>query len=152
MNPTHVPGTNTVCRFVRPKEWNAKEGRPRAGAFKAQNSRLSVWHMDSIVQDAKSVENLQFGSLAGSGQAHHTVSDYVGLASDRNCPDGFSVGVFWRVETTYVHEDWREWSDSHAQVEEIGQGSGDFDTRFPQQYRELLALNCRQAVPPVVDD
>lgn len=142
-----VPGSDMFCRFIRKSEWNKREDRPRAGAFKAQEGKLSIYHCDRIRDAGSELSDLCFGSLDGAGQAHHIADDYTKFATEVSELEGidFTVVVEWRTGDQDVESEWRPWREAHAQVEEIGKTI----TRiFPSKYRDLMALNCREKMAP----
>ena len=145
-----VPPKDIICRFIRLDQWNAPESLPRAGAFKARNGVLSVWHCDKVHELGADLSRLCFGSLDGAGQAHHMAHDYVVNAQtvSQGHPLQFAVTVEWRNGAEYVHPEWSLWKPAHAQVETDSENR---ELRgFPPRYRELMALGCRTAVPPGV--
>ena len=138
-----VPMDDTLCRFVRPQDWNKRDNRPKAGAFK--QASLSVWNIESLQSHGARVEDLQVEHLAGSGQAHHLASDYVELARRASDVEGvpFDVQVEWRPNDENVSEPWRRWRYAHVQVETvIG------PDQFLGEFRRYLAQHTRRLVPP----
>ena len=136
-----VPPDDIVCRFIRPTYWNKRDNRPKSAAFK--QSGLSVWHNELLLNNGVSLETLQVGHLAGSGQAHHTAGQYIELADEVAQSEGtaFRVQVEWRPEN--ATEFWQQWAYAHAQVEAI-EGPDD----FLKQFRDQLALRCHYQSPP----
>ena len=139
-----VPDNDTVCRFVRSRDWNKRDNRPKTGAFK--QAGLSVWHQERLRERGVSLRDLQIEHLAGSGQAHHKAGDYRRFADEAAQTAGvpFQVQVEWRPGDEYVAEHWRQWRYAHIQVEAT-EGPSD----FPLEFRRLLAVNARPVVPPL---
>lgn len=138
-----VPSDDTLCRFVRPRDWSRRDRRPKPGAFK--QSGLSVWNCRKLHERGVRVDELRIGHLAGYGQAHHTAGDYLDYARDaeRRSGDAIRVSVIARTDDEYVEQGWRKWRYAHVQVEAI---SG--PDQFTPLYRGLLATNCRYCMPP----
>lgn len=138
-----VPEVDIVCRFVRTQDWSSRDNRPRPGAFKQDG--LSVWHRDRLLSSHVQLEDLRIDSLAGCGQAHHRVSDYLDFAQPASEEAGtpFAVQVEWRPEDENVAQPWRRWRYAHVQVE-----ATEGPAHFLQEYRWLLAVNSRYSVPP----
>ena len=138
-----VPEDDVVCRFIRPDDWSIRDNRPRPGAFK--QAELSVWHKDRLSSQGSTLEDLLIEHLAGYGQAHHAVADYLESAQEAVEREGtpFQVQVEWRPEDQYVEEPWRPWRDAHVQVE-----ATEGPRKFLIEFRRLLALNSRFSVPP----
>ena len=138
-----VPSDDLLCRFIRPRDWNSRNTRPKAAAFKQPD--LSVWHIGRLLERDVSLEDLRIGHLAGYGQAHHTVGDYETLASEAAQRTGipFQVAVEWRPEDQYVDEPWRPWAYAHVQVETV-----EGPANFLSEFRRLLAAYTRYVVPP----
>ena len=138
-----VPVEDNVCRFVRAQDWSSRDNRPRPGAFKQDG--LSVWHRDRLLSRHVQLEDLRIESLAGCGQAHHRVSDYLDFAQVASEEAGtpLAVQVEWRPDNEYVAEPWRRWRYAHVQVE-AAEGS----PQFLAEYRWLLAVNSRHVIPP----
>ena len=92
-----------------------------------------------------SLEDLRIAHLAGCGQAHHTVGDYLRFATEAAESEGvpFRVQVEFRSENEYVAEPWLLWAYAHVQVEAI-----EGPPNFLLEFRRLLALNARYVVPP----
>lgn len=138
-----VPEDDILCRFVREKDWSAKENRPRPSAFR--ETGLSLWHVGRLLEHNVQVEDLRLKHLEGVGQAHHTAGQYIKfaleVAQETNKP--FPVSVEWRPEDEHVTEPWRKWRYAHVQVE-VADESKNFDTLF----RQKLAQNARKLVPP----
>lgn len=143
-----VPQADLLCYFIRPGEgrWNARENRPHQSAFRARAHQLSVWHLTRLSGLNATPTDLCFGSLEGSGQAHHTAGDYKAFAAEiAECVDeGFSVAVEWRDGDNYANPEWHRWKEAHAQAESKGG-----EPNFPLKYRVLLALRCRAVIPPL---
>ena len=139
-----VPPDDVVCRFVNPdcKTWNRNLNAPTQRAFKQVG--LSVWHQDRLRQQGVALEDLLIENLAGYGQAHHRVNDYLAfalqVAREENVP--CQVRVEWRPDE--VTEPWWQWRYAHVQVEAT-EGPPD----FPLEFRRLLAANARIVIPPV---
>ena len=140
-SPLPVPPDDIVCRFIRPTDWNKRDNRPKSAAFKQPG--LSVWHNERLLNNGVSLETLQVGHLAGSGQAHHAAGQYIELAAEVAQSEGtaFRVQVEWRPEN--ATEFWQQWDYAHAQVETL-----EGPPNFPPEFRDLLALSCRYQAPP----
>ena len=138
-----VPSGDTLCRFIRPKDWSKTESRPRPSAFKQDG--LSVWHKENLLARNVHLEDLRIEHLAGYGQAHYTAGDFVQLARDASKTTKLPllVQVVWRPEDEYVTEHWRQWNYAHVQVESLEE-----DTTALRVYRQKLSLNARLGVPP----
>ncbi len=138
-----VPSDDILCRFVRPNDWSRILNRPKPGAFK--QAELSVWHRDRLRERGVPLEDLRIEHLAGYGQAHHTVGDYLDCAREAEQIEGepFRVQVEWRPEDEYVAEHWRQWRYAHVQVE-VREGP----VQFLAEFRRLLAEKTRFKVPP----
>lgn len=138
-----VPQEDTLCRFIRPRDWNKGTGRPSQRAF-AQPG-LSVWDLERLTEHEVSIDDLRIEHLAGCGQSQHTAEDYarfaVEAAESEKTP--FRVSVEWRPEDEYVAEPWRPWAYAHVQVEAV-----EGPPNFLLEFRRLLALNARHLVPP----
>lgn len=138
-----VPSPDTLCRFVRPRDWSERENRPRPGAFK--QAGLSVWHQDKLRGRGVALSDLLIEHLAGHGQARHTAGYYVELARETERLEGqpFRVRVEWRPDDEFVAEPWRQWNYAHVQVEtEAG------PPNFLARYCRLLALRASVVIPP----
>lgn len=138
-----VPEGDTLCRFVRAKDWSNRDNRPKPGAFKQH--RLSVWHTSILDQKGAALSDLCIGSLEGSGRAFHTAGDYLRIAAEASSLEQtpFAVRVEWRSEDEFVGEEWRQWRYAHVQVESV-RGPGDFLPEFRRQ----LALQTRSTAAP----
>ena len=139
-----VPAEDTVCRFIRQQDWNKRDKRPKTQAFK--QAGLSLWHQKRLCDKNILLEELQIENLAGSGQSHHKVGDYLEFACrsvTEEGEDSLRVQVEWRPEDEFVMEPWREWRFAHAQVE-ARRGP----KQFTLEFRRLLALNARLNIPP----
>ena len=84
------------------------------------------------------MSNLQFGEFEGSGKLTLTVRDYLDIASkvSRRTGHPFQVQVEWRPEDQFVGRDWRQWRDTHAQVEMVGTT----EKNFPTEFRKLVII------------
>ena len=104
-----------------------------------------MWNVESLQSHGARVEDLQVEHLAGSGQAHHRVSDYSELARRASEVEGvaFSVRVEWRRDDEYVSEPWRQWRYAHVQVETIVGPE-----QFLGEFRRYLAQSSQYLVPP----
>ena len=146
-----VPEQDAVCRFVRAKDWHKPEQRPKAGAFKARGSGLSVWHPARLQAHGAQLEDLQFGPLDGTGQAHYVVGDFARLASKalkKEQKYGISgtldVSVRWSPE--HVTEEWQQWAYAHIDV------YTETDCQpLAAAFRRELSLNARHVVPPSLE-
>lgn len=138
-----VPADDIVCRFIRPKEWNRRDNRPKQSAFRGPG--LSVWHQERLRQSGVPLENLRIEHLAGYGQAHHTAGDYADFASEAAQANDvpFQVQVEWRPDDEFVSAPWRQWQYAHVQVEAI---TG--PAHFLLEFRRLLSLKMRCAIAP----
>ncbi len=138
-----VPEADTLCRFVRTRDWSRRDNRPKPGAFKQH--WLSVWHTNILARNGVVLTTLCIGSLEGSGQAFHTTGDYIRIAAEAAAIEQtpFTVQVEWRTEDEFVGEEWRQWRYAHVQVESV-EGPGDFLPEFRRQ----LALQTRSVVAP----
>ena len=136
-----IPVGDSVCRFIRKTDWSTKFNKPKAKAFK-QNA-MSVWHEDRLKARGSTLDNLQFGELAGSGQLSLTVGDYLDIAHKVSIrtKETFQIQVEWRTEDQYVAEAWRQWRDAHAQVETVETPPPKF---FPAAFRELLIIQAQR--------
>lgn len=147
-----VSSGDTVCRFVRTRDWSQTEGRPKPGAFKSAN--MSVWNQDRLNERGVELSALQIGALTGSGRAHYQVSDILRLADEakqegnerRGAPSNFSVQVEYRTEDEYVEPDWRKWNYAHVQVEE--EATDDASKEDLRGFRRMLSLHADRPVPP----
>ena len=147
-----VPVDDNVCRFIRKKDWSTELDKPKAKAFK-QNA-MSVWHEGRLEAQEATLDNLQIGELAGSGQLSLTVGDYLDIASRVSSRIGetFQIQVEWRPEDEYVAEAWRQWRDAHAQVETTEETPP--PKLFPSAFRELLIIQAQRKqaiIPPDLD-
>ena len=138
-----VPQDDLVCRFIRPRDWNGRNNRPKASAFKQPD--LSVWHIGRLLERGASIDDLRIEHLAGYGQAHHAVSDYETLAEEATQRTGiaFRVRAEWRSADQYVDEPWRPWAYAHVQVEAL-----EGPANFLAEFRRLLAAHARYVVSP----
>ena len=138
-----VPEDDIVCRFIRPNDWSKRDQRPRPSAFK--QAALSVWHRDRLRSRNAALEDLRIEQLSGYGQAHHTTGDYLAFADEAEEIEDqqFKVQVEWRPEDQHVDEPWRQWRYAHVQVEAV-----EGPDKFLVEFRRLLALNSRVAIPP----
>ena len=142
-----VPKEDIVCRFIRPGEWSKRENRPRPGAFKQVG--LSVWHRERIQSMGATLEDLQFGSLEGSGTALLTVSQIFEAAetAERKRSGKLRVDVEWNPET--VDKAWRQWKDAHAEVETCPSGESlEHAGGLMSAFRMELCLKAKCDPPP----
>ena len=142
-----VPKEDIVCRFIRPGEWSKRENRPRPGAFKQVG--LSVWHRERIQSTGATLEDLQFGSLEGSGTALLTVNQIFEAAetAERKRSGKLYVDVEWSPET--VDNAWRQWKDAHAEVETRPSGeSPEHAGGLMSAFRMELCLKAKCDPPP----
>ena len=135
-----VPNEDWVCRFVRYDDWNFEKDRPAHSAFRASDGQLSVFHVEQVRQGGYSLQDLCINRLAGAGEAHLLVEQYIDTAKNGNSPV-FDPRVYWRP--MQVATEWTEWANAHAQVE-----SERGDKNFPQTYRVALTLLASQLRPP----
>lgn len=141
-----VPEDDVVCRFVRSRDWSESERRPKPGAFKDPN--LSVWHPARLAACAARLEELQFGSLASTGQAHYAVGDFSRTAvrveseAERSGePGNLDVTAEWSPET--VAEAWERWACAHIEVRT------ETDCRaLWARFRRALCTSARVVIPP----
>ena len=110
-----VPREDVVCRFIREGDWSKAEERPKASGFK-QNG-LSLWHLERLRSCNAQLEDLQFDSLEGSGQALLTVDQIFDAArmAGQKTTGTLHIAVEWRPET--VEEAWNQWREAHIEVE-----------------------------------
>ena len=141
-----VPEDDIVCRFVRSKDWSDSEQRPKPGAFKDPN--LSVWHPARLEACAVRLEELQFGSLARTGQAHYAVGDFgrtvrkvESEAEQSGEPGSLAVAVEWAPDT--VLEAWKRWVCAHIEV----RTETDCKALWAR-FRRALCTSARQVIPP----
>ena len=138
-----VPDNDIVCRFVRRRDWNKRDNRPKTEAFK--QAGLSVWHQERLREQDVSLRDLQIKHLSGCGQVHHKAEDYRRFADEAAQKDGvsFQVQVEWRPDDEYVAGPWRQWRYAHVQVEAtVGPAN------FLLEFRRLMAINTRNFRPP----
>lgn len=137
-----VPPEDSVCRFIRPRDWSTAEKRPRPSAF--SQTDLSVWNERRLIEDGVEIEELQIDMFEGYGQAYHTVADYFHFASEVEAKTGESckIRIEWRTCDEYVPEPWRLWREAHVQVEMVN------GLKLPPTLRRLLAMNTRRSVEP----
>ncbi|MDE2817827.1 MAG: hypothetical protein OXK81_14180 [Chloroflexota bacterium] len=138
-----VPSGDTLCRFIRPRDWSKAQNRPRPSAFKQEG--LSVWHKEELLARNVPLEDLRIEHLAGYGQAHYTTGDFVQLArkASNRTKLPLSVQVVWRPEDEYVAEPWRQWNYAHVQVETVEE-----DKEALRVFRQQLSLKAREIIPP----
>ena len=110
-----VPREDIVCRFIREGDWSKTEERPLARGFKQVD--LSLWHPERLRRYDAQLEDLQFGSLKGSGQAHLTVAEIFAAArtAEQKAKGTLHIAVEWRPDT--VEEAWSQWRCAHIEVE-----------------------------------
>ena len=144
-----VPEDDVVCRFVRSKDWSTAEQRPKPGAFKDLD--LSVWHLERLEGQGARLEDLQFGSLLGSGQAHYDVGDFSQIAREVEAEAAaggesgkLDVTVEWSPET--VVDEWKRWASAHIEVRT------EMDCKkLWAAFRRALCTNARDVVPPPLE-
>lgn len=133
-----------VCRFIRPHKryWDREAQRPKQRAF-FDRSGLSIWNGNQLANEGASFDDLRIESLAGYGQAHHTIGDYFRLAQDAADKKSatFSISITWRPDT--VDSSWCQWKLAHMEVD-IPSDLRGADLLLRQQ----LALNTRLAIAP----
>ena len=141
-----VPEEDIVCRFVRSKDWSIDQRRPKPAAFKQVD--FSVWHPARLEAQGARLEQLQFGTLARTGQAHYTVGDFCRLASEveaeaeRSGETGkLDLMVEWSPDT--VLEAWKRWADAHIEV----RTEMDCKTLLVR-FRRALCFSARMVIPP----
>ena len=145
-----LPPEDTVCRFIRDGEWSKREGRPRPGAFKQPG--LSIWHSDRLQANGARLEDLQFGSLQGSGQALLTLEQILEAArcAERKKEGMLRVAVEWRPDT--VGEAWRQWSYAHAEMETEARDKPppeeNWDGGLMSAFRMMLCTKAQCNPPP----
>ena len=142
-----VPVDESVCRFIRRKDWSTALNQPKARLLKEPD--LSVWHAGRLQEQGATLCDLRIESLAGSGQLNLTVGDYLDIANQVSSRIGktLQIRVEWRPD---VKEPWRQWRNAHAQVEMVG-SSWD---RFPPAFRDLVVITAKRKkviVPPDLD-
>ena len=146
-----VPEEDIVCRFVRSKDWSTLERRPKAGAFKGKGVDLSVWHPARLQAYGAQLEDLQFGPLAGTGQAHYTAGGFGRIASkveaeaQGRCETGrLDVIVEWSPDQ--VAEEWKRWAYAHIDIrtqtdcQELGIA-----------FRRALCFTAQHLIPPPLE-
>lgn len=138
-----VPLEDSVCRFIRPRDWSASENRPRPSAFSQPD--LSLWNERRLIEDGVAIDDLQIDIFEGCGQAYHAVADYFRFASqvEEMTGEPCKIRVEWRVGDEYVREPWRLWRNAHVQVEMVSGSKA-----LPSPLRRLLAMNTRRSVEP----
>ena len=138
-----VPPQDVICRLIRKQDWNKRDSRPKTSAFKDHN--FSVWHLERLNASGANPQLLCIDALAGAGEAHHEVRDYLTYAQQTafNQNIDFAVQVEWRSEDQDVDPPWRQWRNAHAQVEDSAGRA-----KLPLKFRELLALNARSCRRP----
>ena len=146
-----VPEEDVVCRFVRSKDWNKPERRPKAGAFKGKGVDLSVWHPARLKACGAQLEDLQFGHLARTGQAHYTAGDFGRIAREveaeaqqRGGTGRLDVTVEWSPEQ--VAEAWKRWAYAHIDVRT------EIDCKeLGTAFRRALCTNARYLIAPPLE-
>lgn len=144
-----VPEEDIVCRFVRSKDWSDSEQRPRPGTFKQVD--LSVWHQARLQVHPARLEDLQFGSLAQTGQAHYAVGDLSRTARKVEAdaarsgePGKLDVTAEWSAET--VPEDWKRWASAHVEIRT------EMDCKkLWAAFRRALCTSARNVIPPPLE-
>ncbi len=135
---------DVVRRFIRPHKtyWDKEAKRPKQRAFH-DKSGLSIWHHDELATMGASFDDLVIESLAGFGQAHHTIGDYYRLAQDAAQEKGttFSIDIDWRPDT--VDPPWQQWRQAHMEID-IPPDPRGANTLL----RQKLALNTVYASAP----
>ena len=131
-----VPTHDSVCHFIRVSEWSTELHTPKRASLKRGD--ISVWHEGRLISLGATLSNLQFGEFEGSGKLTLTVRDYLDIASkvSRRTGHPFQVQVEWRPEDQSVGRDWRQWRDTHAQVEMVGTT----EKNFPTEFRKLVII------------
>lgn len=137
------------CRFVRPRDWSAKDQRPKAGAFKDKRN-VTLWHEQRVVDLGDQLHDLQFGPLAGTGQAYfrageieqHAREIEAEAAAKGDCDCSLSVTVAWRPET--VSEEWKKWAHAHAELIEADTNCH----KLSVELRRRLSFKAYRSVPP----
>lgn len=144
-----VPDEDIVCRFVRSKDWSESEQRPRPGTFKQID--LSVWHQANLQSHAVRLEDLQFGSLARSGQAHYIVGDFSRIArkvkaeaARRGESGRLDVTAEWSPET--VPEEWEQWVTAHVEIRTKMDCK-----KLWAAFRRALCTSARKVIPPLME-
>lgn len=143
-----VPSDDMLCRFIPGdgNRWSAQYNRPRPPAFKGNNG-ISVWHIESLLENNTQPEDIRIEGLRGHGQAHHTAGDYLEKAQEAERRKGIPLDtlVEWRPEDRYVSIAWRQWSYAHVQVE----CSADENAESVRVlFRQLLSKSARHIVAP----
>ena len=135
---------DVVCRFIRPDKtyWHKEAKRPKQRAFH-DKSGLSIWHHNELAKTGASFDDLLIESLAGYGQAHHTIGEYYRLAQDaaQKKSTNFSIHIDWRPDT--VDPPWWQWRRAHMEVD-IPPDPRGANTLL----RQKLALNTVYATAP----
>ena len=145
-----VPLDDSVCRFIRRRDWSTTHDKPKARSLKYK--QLSVWHEARLKSQGATLNDLQFGSLEGSGQINLSVRDYFDVAKkvSSRLIDPVRVQVKWRPDDQFVTADWRPWRYAHAQVELVGT----IWEHFPPAFRDLLIIVAKRKqalVPPKIE-
>jgi hypothetical protein len=145
-----VPVDDSVCRFIRQKDWSTELNKPKARLFKQQD--LSVWHTGRLAEQGATLDDLRIEDLAGSGQLNLTVGEYLDIASEVSSRIGqtLQVRVEWRPDDQFVKEPWRRWQNAHAQVEMTGASW----EHFPPAFRDLAIITAQRKeviIPPDLD-
>lgn len=138
---------DTVCRFVRTRDWSTELEKPKSRCFKGP--KMSVWHEGRLIQKGHTLDVLRFGELGGSGQLTLTVEDYYEIAAEVAAILGcdFQVQVILRTEDQFVGELWRPWCYAHAQVESVTHPT----ENLPKKFRDLVILKAQlkgAIIPP----
>lgn len=90
---------------------------PRSIAFKQLN--LSIWHIDTLSGLGGTLEQLQFGSLQGSGRAEFKIADIqeaAKKATQKQAPSGKLTAKPYFSPNT-VDADRLQWKDAHMEVD-----------------------------------
>ena len=128
-----VPDLDNVCRFIRIKDWDPEEKRPRPTLFKATDHKLSLYHENRVSGISRDLKALCFGSLSGAGSVVFGASVYREEASQ--CKTEVDAEVYFRPDD--VEPAWEDWKDAHINVEATKCGK-----KFPLEYRSKLVARC----------
>ena len=139
-----VPVCDTICRFVRPRDWSYADDCPRSAVFGQTNP--SAWNVDSLTTRGVHLDELKTSQFAQGGHVNCTVRDYLDLAREVTQETGepCDIRIVWRPDDFYIPEAWRSWRYAHVQIE-----MADGVSKLPSPLRWKLCRSSRvTAVPP----
>ena len=141
-----VPDEDWLCRFVEQDRWNSQAKEPFPTAFSASDRKLSVFHVQRVVESGSALEHLCIERLDGAGQAQLRAADFVEAVAEVDVPANqttpvFNPSVVWRPEE--IQRAWLQWAEAHAHVE-----SEQGNSNFPFTYRVALVKRSRFLRPP----